>query len=132
LRRAVYPGSFDPITNGHMDLVKRASLLFDEVLVAIADNRHGSHQMLRESRKALVDGSLIFHRAHHRLPNALKNHCDFRMIRLAGNILGEPMQRLAGGAGHWIGCHAFRRLDNFFEGLDDRSRGQNLAFTRLA
>ena len=38
MRRAVYPGSFDPITNGHIDLVKRAALLFDEVLVAIADN----------------------------------------------------------------------------------------------
>jgi len=35
---AVYPGTFDPITNGHSDLVQRASLLFDKVIVAIAAN----------------------------------------------------------------------------------------------
>ena len=34
--RAIYPGTFDPITNGHLDLVKRASKLFDEVIVSIA------------------------------------------------------------------------------------------------
>jgi pantetheine-phosphate adenylyltransferase len=35
---AVYPGTFDPITNGHVDLIKRASRLFGQVIVAIADN----------------------------------------------------------------------------------------------
>ena len=35
---AIYPGSFDPITNGHVDLVKRALLVFDKVIVAIATN----------------------------------------------------------------------------------------------
>lgn len=37
-RIAVYPGTFDPITNGHIDLVSRASPLFDRVIVAIADS----------------------------------------------------------------------------------------------
>ena len=37
-RIAAYPGTFDPITNGHVDLVSRASPLFDRVVVAIADN----------------------------------------------------------------------------------------------
>ena len=36
LRRAVYPGSFDPVTYGHIDLVKRALGIFDEVIVAVA------------------------------------------------------------------------------------------------
>jgi pantetheine-phosphate adenylyltransferase len=36
--RAVYPGSFDPVTNGHIDLVQRSSKLFDEVVVAILEN----------------------------------------------------------------------------------------------
>ena len=39
INRAVYPGTFDPITRGHEDLVRRASNLFDEVLVAVADSR---------------------------------------------------------------------------------------------
>jgi len=37
--RAVYPGTFDPITRGHEDLVRRASTLFDEMIVAVADSR---------------------------------------------------------------------------------------------
>ena len=37
--KAVYPGTFDPITRGHEDLVRRASALFDEVVVGVADSR---------------------------------------------------------------------------------------------
>ncbi len=39
MKRAVYPGTFDPITRGHEDLVRRASTLFDEVIVGVADSR---------------------------------------------------------------------------------------------
>ncbi|MEJ2068774.1 MAG: adenylyltransferase/cytidyltransferase family protein, partial [Deltaproteobacteria bacterium] len=35
---AVYPGSFDPITYGHVDIIKRALLIFDKVIVAVAHN----------------------------------------------------------------------------------------------
>ncbi|MDH3688422.1 MAG: pantetheine-phosphate adenylyltransferase [Gammaproteobacteria bacterium] len=38
LRRAFYAGTFDPITNGHIDLVERAARMFDEVVVAVAEN----------------------------------------------------------------------------------------------
>lgn len=38
LHRAIYPGTFDPITNGHADLIVRAANMFDEVIVAIASN----------------------------------------------------------------------------------------------
>ena len=38
-RKAVYPGTFDPITLGHQDLVRRAATVFDEVIVAVADSR---------------------------------------------------------------------------------------------
>jgi pantetheine-phosphate adenylyltransferase len=38
MRRAIYPGSFDPVTNGHLDVVERARKLFDEVIVAVASN----------------------------------------------------------------------------------------------
>lgn len=37
-RRAIYPGSFDPVTFGHLDLIKRARLIFDEVIVVVAPN----------------------------------------------------------------------------------------------
>ena len=39
INRAVYPGTFDPITRGHEDLVRRAASLFDEIIVAVADSR---------------------------------------------------------------------------------------------
>ena len=38
MKRAIYPGSFDPVTNGHLDVVERAGKLFDEVIVAVAQN----------------------------------------------------------------------------------------------
>ena|ERR1700719_4515447 len=38
MKRAIYPGSFDPVTNGHLDVVERACKLFDEVIVAVAQN----------------------------------------------------------------------------------------------
>ncbi len=39
MRKAVYPGTFDPLTRGHEDLVRRAATLFDEVVVGVADSR---------------------------------------------------------------------------------------------
>ena len=37
-RRAIYPGTFDPITNGHLDIITRACHMFDEIIVAVADS----------------------------------------------------------------------------------------------
>lgn len=54
-RKAIYPGSFDPITNGHLDVIERAAKLFDLVIVAIADNG-AKHPLLGvEARKTLVE-----------------------------------------------------------------------------
>ena len=38
MKRVIYPGTFDPVTNGHIDVVKRAISLFDEVIVTVAKN----------------------------------------------------------------------------------------------
>jgi pantetheine-phosphate adenylyltransferase len=38
MKRAIYPGSFDPVTNGHLDVIQRAGRIFDEVIVAVAHN----------------------------------------------------------------------------------------------
>ena len=39
MKRAIYPGTFDPLTNGHEDIVRRAASLFDEIIVGVADSR---------------------------------------------------------------------------------------------
>ena len=48
---AVYPGSFDPITNGHVDIVKRALVMFDQVIIAIANNQRKAPLFTVEERK---------------------------------------------------------------------------------
>jgi pantetheine-phosphate adenylyltransferase len=51
---AVYPGTFDPITNGHQDLVRRAAGIFDRVIVAIAANTHKTPMFTLEKRVELA------------------------------------------------------------------------------
>ncbi len=55
---ALYPGTFDPITNGHVDLVERAAKLFDRVIVAVAAGVHKSPFLTLEQRYELVKESL--------------------------------------------------------------------------
>ena len=55
---AIYPGSFDPITNGHLDLVKRASKLFDEVIIAITQNANKSSFLSIDQRVDAVNKSI--------------------------------------------------------------------------
>lgn len=56
--RVIYPGTFDPITNGHVDLVVRASRMFDTVVVAIAAGHHKSPVFTLEERVALTHQAL--------------------------------------------------------------------------
>ena len=58
INRAVYPGTFDPITRGHEDLVRRASTLFDEMIVAVADSRGKSPFFTVEERVAMAKETL--------------------------------------------------------------------------
>jgi pantetheine-phosphate adenylyltransferase len=54
VRRAIYPGSFDPITNGHLDVIQRAAKLFDEVVVAVAFNEQKHSLFKADERVALI------------------------------------------------------------------------------
>ena len=58
-RIAVFPGSFDPVTLGHMDIIERASRLFDRVYVAIVPNGEKTHPMFSDEEKlALMRASV--------------------------------------------------------------------------
>jgi len=49
-KRAIYSGTFDPITNGHMDIIKRAAKIFDEVIIAVAKSERKSPMFSHEQR----------------------------------------------------------------------------------
>jgi pantetheine-phosphate adenylyltransferase len=55
---AVYPGSFDPITNGHLDIIKRGLLMFDEIIVLIAYNVMKTSLFTVEERAAMIQEAL--------------------------------------------------------------------------
>jgi len=50
MKKALYPGTFDPITNGHMDIIKRATHIFDEVIVAVANSKAKNPMFSLEER----------------------------------------------------------------------------------
>ena len=54
MKRAVCPGSFDPITYGHLDIIERASAQFDEVIVAVGNNRSKEGYFTVEERMAMI------------------------------------------------------------------------------
>jgi len=54
--KAVFPGSFDPPTLGHLDIIERASLVFDELVVLVAENRQKTPLFTAEERLAMMEG----------------------------------------------------------------------------
>ena len=59
---AVYPGSFDPITNGHLDIVERAAAVFDTVIVAVLANPKKAPLLSVDQRIAVIRAALASHR----------------------------------------------------------------------
>lgn len=56
--KAIYPGSFDPITLGHLDIIGRSLKIFDEVIVVVANNESKNHLFTFKQRKEIIDKSL--------------------------------------------------------------------------
>jgi pantetheine-phosphate adenylyltransferase len=114
-RKAVFPGSFDPITTGHVDLVKRALPLFDEIIIAIGVNSQKQTLFSVEDRKTWIekvfDGEpkikvdvfegLTVHFCKkvdaHYLLRGLRNASDFdyeKTISQLNHIVGDDVETL--------------------------------------
>lgn len=57
VKRAIYPGTFDPITNGHLDIIKRACHMFDEIIVAVAESHAKQPMFSLEQRIEMIEAS---------------------------------------------------------------------------
>ena len=57
MKRAIYPGTFDPITVGHMDIVRRACKIFDEIILAVAESKSKRPMFSHEERIAFANAA---------------------------------------------------------------------------
>ena len=61
MKIAIYPGSYDPITNGHLDIIERSSKLFDKIVVAVARNAEKGSALFSESERITMINQSIPH-----------------------------------------------------------------------
>ena len=59
MKTAIYPGTFDPITYGHIDVIKKSLNIFDRVVVATTDNKNKNYYFSIEDRLNLINNSLF-------------------------------------------------------------------------
>jgi pantetheine-phosphate adenylyltransferase len=58
MRRAIYPGSFDPVTRGHLDIIERGCKLFDEIVVAVLVNAEKKSLFTTEERREMIEEAI--------------------------------------------------------------------------
>jgi len=83
---AIYPGSFDPVTNGHIDIVERGLKIFDKIIVAILRNPGKKFLFTVEERKEMIEMSLNRH-ANVEVDTFEGLLVDYAKMRSAGTIL---------------------------------------------
>ncbi len=103
-KRAIYPGTFDPLTNGHLDIIERSSKIFDQVIIAIGNNPEKNPlfsveeraKMIKKSTKHLSNITLVkFNSLLIDLSSELNSNIIIRGIRSAGDFEYEAQMTYA-------------------------------------
>lgn len=87
MRTVIYPGSFDPLTNGHLDVIQRATKLFDKVIVAVAQNDSKNPLFTLAERTALAK------KATKHLPNVEVDSFDGLLVNYVESRGGQAVVR---------------------------------------
>jgi pantetheine-phosphate adenylyltransferase len=87
MKTIIYPGTFDPITNGHIDLIGRASKLFDKIIVSIASSKKKDPVFTIEERISLATECL----SH--LPNVEIKGFDYLLVNFVKDCNGDAVMR---------------------------------------
>ena len=97
MRIAVFPGSFDPVTIGHQDIIARASKLFDRVYVSIVPNGTKTHPMFTDEQKlALMRASVEeFPNVEAELDYALRKNAQFLVRGVRNSVDFDAEQQLS-------------------------------------
>ena len=86
MRRAIYPGSFDPVTNGHLDIIERGCKLFDEIIIAILINPEKKPFFTIEERQQMLDDVL---------QGINKSNCKLRVDSFEGLLVQYALTQKA-------------------------------------
>jgi pantetheine-phosphate adenylyltransferase len=86
MRRAIYPGSFDPVTNGHLDIIERGCKLFDEIVVSILVNPDKQPFFTLEERRQMLDEVL---------PSISQGRCTVRVDSFQGLLVNYAVAQQA-------------------------------------
>ena len=87
MRRAIYPGSFDPVTNGHLDIIERGCKLFDEIIVSILVNPDKLPFFTLEERQQMLNEVL---------PSISQGRCTVRVDSFQGLLVNYAVAQQAG------------------------------------
>ena len=86
MRRAIYPGSFDPVTNGHLDIIERGCKLFDEIIISILVNPEKQPFFTVEERKEIL---------HEVVKGISKGRCAVRVDSFTGLLVNYAVAQQA-------------------------------------
>ncbi len=86
MRRAIYPGSFDPVTNGHLDIIERSCKLFDEIIIGILVNPEKNPLFTIDERHTILTDVL---------KDITKGHCQVRVDSFRGLLVNYAIAQEA-------------------------------------